>query len=321
MTSTTLVLIAAFVGVSALIIGVFTLLRGNREQELENRLEVLTGKAAPTSTATEESSLLTQPLDNVPNLIEKLLSKFPNLGIFIKQSGLDWSAGRLLALTTIAGVAGFLGCAAAQLHIAIMTTAGATAAMLPFGYVFFIRKRRLNKFASLLPEALELVSRALRAGHSLAAGIQLVAGEMQSPIADEFQRCYEEQNLGVPLEEALEDMAERVPNMDLRFFVTAVVLQRQTGGDLAEILDKIGHLVRERFKIWGAIAALTGEGRISGVILLALPPVLFGVIYRLNKEYVMALFTDPLGKKMLLAAIVMQILGALVIRKIINIKV
>jgi len=112
-----------------------------------------------------------------------------------------------------------------------------------------------------------------------------------------------------------------VPNLDLRFFVTAVILQRQTGGDLAEILDKIGHLVRERFKIFGQIQALTGEGRLSGVVLLALPPVLFVVMYRLNPEYAMVLFTDPMGQKMLAVAVIMQFLGALVIKKIIDIKV
>jgi tight adherence protein B len=116
-------------------------------------------------------------------------------------------------------------------------------------------------------------------------------------------------------------MTERMPNLDLKFFATAVILQRQTGGDLAEILDKIGRLIRERFQIWGQVQALTGEGRLSGIVLLALPPALFVAVWRLNPDYVLPLFTDPLGKQMLLWAVVMQILGALVIRKIVNIKV
>jgi tight adherence protein B len=144
---------------------------------------------------------------------------------------------------------------------------------------------------------------------------------MGAPIASEFERCYEAQNLGVPLEEAIEEMTNRVPNLDLRFFATAVILQRQTGGDLAEILDKIGHLVRERFVIWGQIQALTGEGRLSGIVLLALPPALFVVMWYLNPGYSMVLFTDPMGHQMLAGAIIMQIIGALVIRKIVNIKV
>ncbi len=125
----------------------------------------------------------------------------------------------------------------------------------------------------------------------------------------------------MPLDEALENMTNRIPNLDLRFFATAVILQRQTGGDLAEILDKIGYLVRERFKIWGQVQALTGEGRISGVVLLGLPPALFLGVWRLNPDYVMPLFTDPLGKKMLISGLIMQTVGALVIRKIVNIKV
>ena len=144
---------------------------------------------------------------------------------------------------------------------------------------------------------------------------------MGEPIASEFGRCYEEQNLGIPMEEALDGLASRVPNLDLRFFATAVILQRQTGGDLAEVLDKIGYIIRERFKIWGQVQALTGEGRLSGVVLLALPPALFAVMFKLNREYVMMLFQDPMGKKMLAFAIVMQLLGALVIKKIVNIKV
>ena len=116
-------------------------------------------------------------------------------------------------------------------------------------------------------------------------------------------------------------MCERVPNLDLRFFVTAVILQRQTGGDLSEILDKIGELIRDRFRILGQVAALTGEGRLSGLVLLALPPVLFAVVYSMNPDYVTQLFTDPAGKKMLAVAVVMQILGALVIKKIVDIKV
>ncbi len=161
----------------------------------------------------------------------------------------------------------------------------------------------------------------MRAGHSLASGFSLVAEEMQAPISTEFRKAFEEQNLGIPLDEALDGMTERMPNLDLRFFATAVILQRTTGGDLAEILDKIGRLIRERFQIWGQVQALTGEGRLSGIVLLALPPFLFVAVWRLNPDYVLPLFTDPLGKKMLLGAVVMQILGALVIRKIVNIKV
>ena len=149
----------------------------------------------------------------------------------------------------------------------------------------------------------------------------MISEEMSPPIGKEFGRVFEEQNLGIPMEETLDNMTNRIPNLDLKFFATAVVLQRQTGGDLAEILDKIGHIIRERFKIWGQVQALTGEGRLSGVVLLGLPFVLLIAVYQLNPDYVMLLFTDPLGKKMLAVAAVLQVVGALWIRKVINIKV
>ncbi len=144
---------------------------------------------------------------------------------------------------------------------------------------------------------------------------------MADPIAKEFAQVFEEQNLGIPLEEAINLMTDRVPNVDLRFFATAIILQRQTGGDLAEILDKIGRLIRDRFKIFGQIQALTGEGRLSGIVLLALCPILFAVMFKLNPGYVMVLFEDPLGRQLLAVTIFLQVVGALVIKKIVNIKV
>jgi tight adherence protein B len=191
----------------------------------------------------------------------------------------------------------------------------------PFLWLLNKRRRRLKKFAAQLSDALELVARALRAGHSLQAGMHVVAEEMPSPIADEFGRAFEETNLGIPVEEALKSMCDRVPNLDLRFFVTSVAIQRQTGGDLAEILDKIGYVIRERFRILGQVQALTGEGRLSGVVLIALPFALFAFMLNVKPDYVSLLWTHELGKKMAIFAIIAQILGAIVIRKIVNIKV
>ena len=176
-------------------------------------------------------------------------------------------------------------------------------------------------FRSQLPDALELLSRALRAGNSLASGLNAVASEMPQPIAGEFRTVYDEQNLGLPIDQALRNMLLRIPNMDLQFFVTAVSIQRQAGGDLAEILGKISSLVRERFKILGQVKALTGEGRMSGVVLMALPIALFGAVYMLNRSYVMMLFEEELGRKMIYAAIAAQFVGGYVIHRIVNIKV
>ena len=187
--------------------------------------------------------------------------------------------------------------------------------------MYLLRKKRFDKFAAQLCEALELVARALRAGHSLAAGMHVVAEEMPDPVSQEFGRVYEEQNLGISLEQAMRNLGERMPNLDLQFFVTAVIIQRTTGGDLAEILDKIGYVIRERFKIKGMVQALTGEGRISGIVLLALPFGLLLLMMNISPDYIKLLWEDPRGQKMAAFGIVMMIIGALVIRKIVNIKI
>jgi tight adherence protein B len=191
----------------------------------------------------------------------------------------------------------------------------------PFVWLWYKRAQRLKKFGAQLPEAMELVARALRAGHSLAAGLHVVADEMPDPIAKEFGRAYEEQNLGVSLDEALMHMCDRVPNLDLRFFVTSVNIQRQTGGDLAEILDRIGHVIRERFKILGQVKALTAEGRLSGIVLIAMPIGLFLMMLHMKPDYVSLLWTDPMGIKMSIGAIVLMIIGSYAIKKIVDIKV
>ncbi len=314
--------IAAFVGVAALVAGVAFLFSGNSASAVEDRLAMLTGanSAKQAKEALLRDSVLAQPWEAGQGYLERLVSGF-NLGLLFEQADTALSVQRFLVISAIFGVVGGAACVVLRIHPGLALLVGVGVGFLPLFWILFRRKSRLKKFGKQLPDALELVARALRAGHSLAAGLNLVASEMTDPIAKEFGRVFEETNLGIPMEDALENMSTRIPNLDLRFFATAVILQRQTGGDLAEILDKIGELVRERFKIWGQVQALTGEGRLSGIVLLALPPVLFVAVYRLNPEYIMVLFTDPMGKKMLAGGLVMQLLGALAIRQIINIRV
>jgi len=317
-----LISIAAFVGVAALVGGLAMLFRSPADAKIEDRLAVLTGgKSAIAAKGRLKDSVLTVPLDTTYNVLELFLAKFKNLSLLFEQADTTMTPSRFLAISGGLAFAAAVTTIFARVHPGFIPFAALGAGVLPLMWLVMRRKRRLKAFAKQLPDALELMSRALRAGHSLGAGFHLVSEEMNAPIGTEFGRVFEEQNLGIPFEQALDSLTDRVPNLDLRFFSTAVVLQRTTGGDLAEILDKIGYLVRERFKIWGAVQALTGEGRLSGIVLLALPPVLFAAVYRLNPEYVSVLFTDPMGKKMLAGGVVLQLLGALVIRKIINIKV
>jgi tight adherence protein B len=317
-----IVIAAAFVGVTALVFGIATFFRGFESTPTEDRLDVFTGaKSAAIAREALAKEVLAQPLHKTESALEQFLARFGNWQLLFEQADTQLTPAKFFG---ISGGLALLGAAipiVARLHPGFIPFTAAAFGVLPLLWLVLRRRRRLRAFAVQLPDALELMARALRAGHSLAAGFNLVADEMTPPVSKEFGRVFEEQNLGVPLEEALNQMSNRIPNLDLRFFSTAVILQRQTGGDLAEILDKIGYLVRERFKIWGQIQALTGEGRLSGIVLLALPPLLFLAVYRLNPDYVMVLFTDPLGQKMLAGGAMLQLMGALAIRKIINIKV
>jgi len=314
--------IAVFIGVAALVVGIAFVLRGDKEQEVEDRLSVLTGGKKKKRADTDQyAELLSTMRQDGSSAIERFISQYMNLQLMFEQADVALPVPQFLIICGVLAAVGLVLPTAAGMNVLFAPLVGGFLAILPIIWLLMRRKRRLRKFAAQLPEALELISRALRAGHSLAAGMNLVAHEMSAPIATEFGRCFEEQNLGIPMEEALDSLTRRVPNLDLKFFSTAVILQRQTGGDLAEILDKIGHLIRERFQIWGQVQALTGEGRLSGIVLLALPPALFAVVYRMNPDYLMLLFTDDMGKKMLVGGVIMQLFGALVIRKIVNIRV
>jgi tight adherence protein B len=210
---------------------------------------------------------------------------------------------------------------ASRLPVLAVPLGSAAMGVAPFFWLMKRKKKRVQTFVAAMPEAVELMSRALRAGHGLASGMNLVAEEMKGPIAQEFGRVFYEQNLGVPIELSLRGMAERVPSMDVRFFVTAIVIQRGTGGDLAEVLEKIGKLIRQRYELFGHVRALTAEGRLSGIVLLALPPALLGFLTMSNYTYVSPMYNTPAGTKLLAVTAFLQVVGAFSIKKIVAIKV
>ena len=315
--------IITFVGVAAMVGGLAMLLRNKPVSKIEDRLDMLTGLNASSgkNPAAKEASILSQPLDDQRSMVQTFLERFGSFALLFEQADTSMTFPRLFAISAAMALFGIVLGVVVHIHLVLMPLIGILMALLPLGWLLFRRKRRLKAFGAQLPDALEMIARSLRSGQSLAFGFSMVASEMPPPIGKEFGRVFEEQNLGIPLDESLRGLTARIPNLDLMFFVTALILQRQTGGDLAEILDKIGALIRERFQIWGQIQALTGEGRLSGVVLLALPFALFIAVYQMNPDYVMVLFNDPLGTKMLIAGAVLQVLGALWIRKVVNIKV
>ncbi len=315
--------LAAFVGAAALGAGVLSMFKSMNSTRAEDRLDVLAG----TKPADAESSrgLMKQDFVNMNAGAAKALSRFSkslgSFGTFLEQanSPIDFQT-----FVLISGGFGILGAAAGAIASAptpLLPVFAILMGVLPLCWLSFRRKRRFARFGAQLPDALSLLARALRSGNSLNSGLNMIVEEMADPISTEFQIAYEEQNLGIPIEQALKNMMARMPNLDLKFFVTAVAIQRQTGGDLAEIIDKICEVIRERFKILGMVQALTGEGRLSGAVLMALPIAIFIAVYYLNQDYVMLLFTTDLGKKMIAFGIVMQVVGAICIKKIIDIKV
>jgi tight adherence protein B len=319
---TPLLIISAltFVAVSA-VIGLLAFVFVDRgSTRMADRLETLTGRRRKDS---EQNNILKkQALEaDKKSLLENFIPHLPSLQKIMVQADCNIKPGTLFGIGVVLGIQGAFGSWLAGVSWYLAPIPGLVLFMIPFLWLLNKRRKRLKAFAAQLSDALELVARALRAGHSLAAGMHVVAEEMPSPIADEFGRVYEEQNLGIPIEDALKGMCERVPNLDLRFFVTSVLIQRMTGGDLSEILDKIGYVIRERYRILGQVQALTAEGRLSGVILIALPFGLFLTMMYIKYDYVELLWTHPLGVKMSIAALIAQVLGAVVIKKIVNIKV
>lgn len=318
-----LISVAAFVGVAALVAAVSVLSRDLRPTKVEDRLEVLAGmKPGEGETrAIVKEELLKLGKEGLAGALGRIAQRFGNIGLVFEQADSPITVPTFafisMAMFLVGVILGLVGNSPTPL----LPIFGLFTASFPAIWIWWRRRGRFKAFNKQLPDALELIARALRSGHSLSSGLHMVVEEMPNPISLEFSMAYEEQNLGVPIEQALKKMLRRMPNLDLKFFVTAVAIQRQTGGDLAEILDKIGYVVRERFKIMGTVQALTGEGRLSGAVLMAMPIAIFFAVYYLNKDYVMLLFTEPLGRKMIAVGAFMQILGAVSIKKIIDIKV
>lgn len=315
---------AAFLGAAAFAAAVFMIVNGYRGTRAEDRLEVLAG--LKTADSAEPKGLMKEDVIRLgrgamQGLIGKLSNRIGAWNLFFEQADSPVSFETFLLMCAGCGVMGVGGAMIGKAPIPMYPACALVAALLPLLWMHMRRKKRMDRFGKQLPDAMELVARALRSGHSLSSGLHVVVEEMPDPISHEFNLAYEQQNLGVPIEAALKSMLKRMPNIDLKFFVTAVAIQRQAGGDLAEILDKIGYVIRERFKILGTVQALTGEGRLSGIVLMAMPIAIFFAVYYLNPDYVMLLFTTDMGKKMIAGGIVMQVLGAISIKKIIDIKV
>lgn len=239
----------------------------------------------------------------------------------LDQADLQITVTRLVMFSMMAGILAALATSMLTVTILLIAIIGMAGASIPFIHVFWMRKRRFDKFLEHLPDALELMSRALSAGHAFSEALHMVSTEMPEPIATEFRKTYEEQNLGLSLKLALENLTQRIPLLDLRLCVTAILIQRETGGNLAEILEKVAVTIRERFRILGDLKTLTTSSRMSAWLLCGLPIFVAIAVTAMNQEYMSVLWKDQRGHKLIAAALLLQLSGMLIVRKILKIKI
>jgi tight adherence protein B len=299
--------------------------RTRRSADLVRIKARVMGVPEPGKKARKEPTLIQHEDAGAAKLAQRLLQRLrlnEQLKTLIEQAGLKWSAAR----TVHASVAMFLLGFAAVWHAApayrsIAAPVGLGMAVLPVLHLLRRRRARLDKFEAQFPESLEFLGRSMRAGHAFSVSLEMIHTEFQEPLAGEFRRVFDEQNLGLPLDTALDKLAARVPLMDVRFFVSAVLLQKRTGGNLAELLDKLASLIRERFKLRGRIRAIAAHGKVTGVALSMIPVVVGLMMLWVNPSYARFFVEDETGRLMLGGAIGLQILGYIVIKKITAIEV
>lgn len=243
------------------------------------------------------------------------------LKLVLDQANIQITVTRLVMFSMMAGILAALAVSMLTISILLIVVIGLVGASIPFLHVFWIRRKRFDKFLEHLPDALELISRALSAGHAFSEALHMVSIEMPEPIATEFRKTYEEQNLGLSLKLALENLTQRIPLLDLRLCVTAILIQRETGGNLAEILEKVAVTIRERFRILGDLKTLTTSSRLSAWLLCGLPIFVAVAVTGMNPDYMSILWKDQRGHKLIAAAILMQGAGMLIVRKILRIKI
>ena len=296
--------------------------RNARSRIIKERLAA--EKKAPERAAEEELALLRdEQLSEIPALDQLLRrsARVSDLQKLLEQASLPMRAGNFLGISALAGVAAAIIAYALSGRADVGWIALLVGLVLPYSYASVRRNKRFEKFEELFPEAIDTLARAVRAGHAFTTALEMITAEVAEPISGEFRQLYEEQKFGMPVRDALMNLTERVPLVDVKFFVTAVMLQRETGGNLAEILDNLSYVIRERFKIQRQVRVYTAQGRLTMALLMGMPPIIVTAMLLLNPSFIRPLFADPLGHTLLVGGITLQTIGYFVIRKIIRIQV
>jgi tight adherence protein B len=272
--------------------------------------------------------------DNLQLLRDEMLSKIPAFDTILRrseraslvqklldQAGLEMRVGNFFILSLASGLA---GATLLLILTRILPAAGAgfmVGLITPYSYATVLRTKRFAKFEEIFPQAIDTLGRAVRAGHAFTTALEMISSEIPEPVSTEFRKLFEEQKFGMPVRDALMNFVDRVPLVDVKFFVTAVMLQRETGGNLAEILDNLSYMIRERFKIMRQVRVYTAQGRLTMLLLMMLPPVIIGIMLFMSPGFIRPLFTDPIGHALIAGGITLQTIGYFVIRKIIQIQV
>jgi tight adherence protein B len=319
-----LIALLVFAVVALATFAVASLLDQRRAQArlIKDRLATVQ-KAAERAPDAELALLRDEQLSKIP-VFDTLLRRSARVSAMqesLLQAGMKFRAGNFLALCLACGVlAGFAALTWSK-NPAIAWAALVVGAFLPYSFVSYRRQKRFEKIEELFPEAIDTLARAVRAGHAFTTALEMISNETSEPLASEFRQLFEEQKFGMPVRDALMNLTERVPLVDVKFFVTAVMLQRETGGNLAEILDNLSYVIRERFKIQRQVRVHTAQGRLTMAVLMGMPPIVVAILQLFSPEFVAPLFHDPIGHALLVASIALQTIGYFVIRKIIKIQV
>lgn len=319
-----LMALVVLVIVAGAIFAVFWLIesRNSRARILKERLSA--ERKAPERTGEEELALLRdEQLSQIPALDSLLRrsSRVSDLQKMLAQADMSMRAGNFLGISALAGVAATLLAYGVSKRAEIAGIALLVGFVVPYSYASIRRNKRFEKFEELFPEAIDTLARAVRAGHAFTTALEMITAEVSEPVAGEFRQLYEEQKFGMPVRDALMNLTERMPLVDVKFFVTAVMLQRETGGNLAEILDNLSYVIRERFKIQRQVRVYTAQGRLTMALLMGMPPIIVTAMLLLNPGFIRPLFADPIGHFLLVAGITLQTVGYFVIRRIIRIQV
>jgi tight adherence protein B len=316
--------VLAFAVVFVIFVGTYWVLQilpeQKAERDLERRLQPVKRRKLG-----ERLELLRRvnPISTVPFLRNTLgqIATTATLERKIEQSGLPLTVGRMVLATGFLAMVAFFATLTLSRMLPLAVAAAGIAASIPWFVLKFAATRRINKLEEQFPEAIELIARALRSGHAFTTGIGMVAEEMPEPVKDEFKLMHDRQNFGMPLAEAMKGFAERMPILDARFFVTAVLTQRESGGNLSEVLDSLAAIIRDRFRLRRQVRSLSAHGRITGLVLFCLAPALTGLLMLIAPQHMKVLFTDPIGVRIVMIVVVLQAIGFYAMRRIVDIEI